>query len=107
MPNGKVRNYSSRELWVVKLDAGPAIAYKLAPGRQSPDEVDADGFKAVDGTPVDGHTSWVKIVDVSTADVKDGDGELMRGCLMCMDVEDGEFGEVVYDDASDWGGPIE
>jgi len=106
MFKGQVKNYSSRELWVVRKDAGPAIAYRLAPGRKSPDEVDADGFRAVDGTPIDGHTSRVKIVDLSTADVEDDGPELKRGCTLCMDVGEDEFGKVTFDDSLGWGEPL-
>lgn len=107
MPKGQVKNYSSRELWVIRKDSGPAIAYRLAPGRKSPSDIDADGFRAVDGTPVDGHTSWVKIIDLSTADVKDDGLTLKRGCLLCADVEEDEFGEVSFDESPDWGDPLD
>lgn len=106
MPNGKVKNYSSKELWVVKKDDGPAIAYRLAPGYQSPDTVDADGFRAVDGTPVDGHSSWVKIIDLATAEVRDNGGCLQRGCLLCINVEDNEFGSMSFDHSESWGTPL-
>ncbi|MGF1520794.1 MAG: hypothetical protein ACFBSF_00560 [Leptolyngbyaceae cyanobacterium] len=101
--NGQVNNRSSRELWVVRKDDGPAIAYKLAPGHRSPEDVDADGFRAVDGTPVDGHIAWVKIIDLSTANVEDDGSSLTRGCLLCKDVGDQEFGDISYDDSPGWG----
>lgn len=103
MLKGQVKNYSARELWLVETDSGTAIAHRLAPGHKSPDSVDADGFRAVDGTPVDGHQSWVKIIDLSTADVKDGDRDLKRGCVLCRNVGDDEFGEVAFDQGADWG----
>ena len=106
MPKGQVKNHSSKVLWVVENDSGPAIAHKLAPGRKSPKGTDADGFKAVDGTPVDGHTSWVKIVDLSTADVADKNGALTRGCLLCGNVGENKFGPVRYDPSGGWGQPL-
>jgi hypothetical protein len=107
MPKGQVKNHSSKTLWVVENDSGPAVAHKLAPKKKSPSGTDADGFKAVDGTPVDGHRSWVKIIDLSTADVADkSDGTLARGCYLCKDVQENEFGPVRYDSAEGWGEPL-
>jgi hypothetical protein len=102
---GRVKNYSSKTLWVVETDSGKAIAHRLAPNRQSPAGVDADGFKAVDGTPIDGHTSWIKVTDLSTADVEFKNGELDAGCWwpFCRKVEDDEFGVVAYDYGQGWG----
>ena len=100
MPNGKVRNHSSKALWVVES----ARAHKLPPGHESPSGIDADGFKAFDGvTPIDGHLSWVKIIDLSTADVRDDGSNLTRGCYLCTNVEDDEFGDVTFDPADGWG----
>jgi hypothetical protein len=106
MPKGQVKNHSSRTLWVVETDTGHAIAHKLTPGRQSPRSVDADGFRAVDGTPIDGHRSWVKLINFSTADVADKDGQLTRGCILCDSVADNQFGDITYNDADGWGEPI-
>lgn len=105
---GQVKNYSSHELWVVETDTGNgAVAHKLYPGQKSPDHIDADGFRAVDGTPIDGHTAWVKIVDLSTATVEDSEGALKRGCLLCLSVDDNEFGEVRFDLTENWGEPVD
>jgi len=108
MANGKVKNCSSKTLWVVENGAGsyPARAHKLSPGFQSPAELDADGFKAVDGTPISGNASWVKIVNWSTADVSDAGAELAKGCILCYGVEENEFGPVTYDNGSGWGEPL-
>lgn len=103
MAKGRVRNHSSRTLWIVETDTGSAIAHKLAPGYQSPSSVDADGFRAIDGTPVDGHSSWVKITNLSTADVSDHGSQLTRGCIVCWNVQDNEFSNVTFDPASGWG----
>ena len=91
MPNGRVRNHSSRPLWVVGNDRGRPVARRLEPGRETPDGLDADGFRAVDGTPIDGHDAWVKIIDLATADVRDDGAELKRGCFLCKSVGDREF----------------
>lgn len=106
MPRGQVKNHSSKTLWVVETDSGRAIAHKLGPNRQSSRSVDADGFKAVDGTLIDGHGSWVKLVDLSTADVADQGSALTRGCILCTNVNDNEFGDVTYDGSSGWGEPL-
>ncbi|MEM0981587.1 MAG: hypothetical protein AAGH78_15105 [Cyanobacteria bacterium P01_H01_bin.58] len=82
------------------------MAHKLCPGQKSPDYIDADSFRAVDGTPIDGHTSWVKIIDLSTARVEDSDGALKRGCLLCRTVDNDEFGEVRFDLTEHWGEPV-
>jgi len=103
MAKGRVKNHSSRELWVVETDTGTAIAHRLPAGKQTPSNVDADGFRAVDGTRIDGHTSWVKINDYSTADVRDSAGALERGCILCRNVADNEFGSINFDNASGWG----
>ena len=104
--SGQVNNHSSKYLWVVETDSGKAVAHKLAPQRRSPPGVDADGFKAVDGTPINGHTSWIKIVNVSTANVKDDGDELTRGCILCWKVDESEFGQVTYDFSEVWGEPL-
>jgi hypothetical protein len=106
MARGQVKNHSSKTLWVVETDTGPAIAHKLFPGMESPGTVDADGFRAVDGTLVDGHGSWVKINDFSTADVSNNAAELSRGCILCGNVQDNEFGNVTFDQSTEWGVPI-
>ena len=106
MPNGQVKNGSSKELWVVETDSGSAVAHKLDSGRQSPEDIDADGFKAVDGTLIDGHDSWIKINNFSTADVTNNDSQLSRGCILCANVEENEFGNVTFDQSSGWGDPI-
>lgn len=107
--DGRVQNSSSRELWVVETDTNPdcAVAHRLVPGWRSPANIDADGFRAVDGTPIDGHLSWVKIIDLSTAEVRDSGTELTRGCLLCTEVGDDEFGPVTFDDAKGWGKRLE
>ena len=104
--NGQVKNHSNKVLWVVETDSGKAVAHRLAPKRKSPPSVDADGFRAVDGTPVDGHKSWVKIIDWSTADVKSKGGKLTRGCYLCRNVGELEFVTVEYSDAGGWGLPL-
>jgi hypothetical protein len=103
---GVVKNRSSITLWVVNTDCREAFAYKLAPGYQSPDYCDADGFKSTDGTTVDGHTSWVKVTSISTADVRDKDGGgLTRGCIACYDVGESEFGRITFSNET-WGDKI-
>lgn len=68
---GSVCNHSSKTLWVVETDSGPAKAHKLGPNMKSPSNIDADGIKTVDGTSINGHTSWWKIRSIANADVYD------------------------------------
>lgn len=104
---GSVHNHSSKTLWVLHTDEGSARAHKLPAQRRSPDDCDADAFRAVDGSLVDGHDSWVKVTSISTADVRnEDDGTLSRGCIACYDVEDDEFGEVTYVHDDGWGRPL-
>jgi hypothetical protein len=106
--NGRISNNSDKVLWVVETDTGPAVAHKLLPGFASPPATDADGFRAVDGTLVNGHASWVKVTDLSSANVTSmPDGSLDRGCIFpfCRDVNDEEFGPVTFDEAA-WGAPL-
>lgn len=105
---GSVVNISSKTLWVVETDTGSAIAHKLAPNRKSPSTVDADGVKAVDGTPISGlikddHMSWWKVTGVSNANITDANGKLHNDCLACFPVEENEFGPVVFKNEDGWG----
>ncbi|MGF1479396.1 MAG: hypothetical protein ACFB4I_07880 [Cyanophyceae cyanobacterium] len=104
--NGQVKNYSSKTLWVLVSQEEGMVAYPLAPGYQSPDDVDADGFQAVDNTPIDSYQGWIKIVDLSTTVVKDRAEQLTAECLFCGQVEDKEFGKVKFIDQENWGEPI-
>ncbi len=107
MSKGQVKNHSNNKtLWVVETDTGPAIAHKLGPRRKSPEAVDADGMRAVDGTPISGHTSWWKIIDLSTADVEDDGNQLKAGCILCTKVGDDEFGQITYEPSDGWGDPL-
>lgn len=107
MPKGQVKNQSSRPLWVVEDDSGSMVAHKLAPGYQSPSDIDADGFMAADGTPVNGHQTWIKIIDLATATVEDDGSQLKQGCLLCTNVDMDEFGDVSFDASVDWGDPLD
>ena len=105
MLNGQVKNYSSKILWVLESGGGKFTAHKLAPNQQSPADIDADGFCTVDGTPIDGHQQWVKIVDIATAEVKDNGEQLTGGYLFGGAVED-EFSNVQFDESDGWGEQI-
>lgn len=106
MPKGRVKNHSTKTLWVVETETGTAVAHKLASRHQSPQAVDADGFRATDGTAIDGHASWIKLVDLSTADVADRGVELTRGCILCKNVGDNEFGNISYENSDNGGEPL-
>lgn len=103
---GLVRNYSRKSLWVIETDSGPARAHLLHPGQQSPAGVDADGVKAVDGTPISGHRSWWKLPSVSTADINQSGTGLTINCWLGSKVADNEFGAVTFDRSPGWGVPL-
>ena len=66
---GRIFNYSSKPLWVVRGNDGDAIAYLLHPMTASPPQVDIDGFRRLDGNPIGGHDSWWKIYDGSSIEI--------------------------------------
>jgi hypothetical protein len=103
---GKVINRSSKVLWVVETDTGRASAHKLYPGKKSPRGVDADGVRSVDDFPISGHISWWKVIDISTAEIENGNSELIIDCLTCRKVDKNEFGDIQYDQSDNWGEPI-
>ncbi len=83
---GSVVNKSTKILWVVETDSGPAIAHKLAPNKKTPAAVDADGVKAFDGTSISGliksdHTSWWKVTSISNANITEDQGKLNNDCI--------------------------
>jgi hypothetical protein len=102
---GIVKNDTQRVLWVVDTDTGSGVAHLLAPGRQSPRTLDADGVRSVDQAPIDEHGSWWKARDVSVAVVHEKDGALTLSCIGCSAVLDDEFGPVRYDRTPSWGEP--
>ena len=69
-------------MWVLETDTipGKAVAHILSPGMKSPPQVDADAFRRVDDKPIEGHGSWWKFYDVSTAEIfdKGSDVEVSR-----------------------------
>lgn len=98
---GRVINRSSRPLWVLETDSGRPIAHRLEPGCASPSQVDADAFRAVDGTAIDGEGSWIKIYDFVTATIRDAPaGRLCATGWLRRPVEEREFGVITYE-----GGP--
>lgn len=108
--NGQVRNFSSKTLWVIESDTndphGPAIAHKLLPSTKSPKKLDADGFKRVDGEPIDDHRAWWKIVGYAQADIFDRGRDLAINVLVKIKVSDNKFGDVEFDSKETWGVPI-
>lgn len=102
--NGRIENRSSKELWVV----ADGVAHVLAPMRRSVGDVDADGARARDGTPINDHRSWWKVNDLGTMTISDDKGHLvMNGTWFTTTrVEDTEFGKLKYDDTHGWGEPI-
>lgn len=104
--NGQVKSFSSKELWTIENDTGKPIARKLVPGFKTPPMVDCDGFKRVDGKPIDGHASWWKIYDVSTAEVFDKGASLEVSAVTKTAVDENHFGTPEYRNES-WGFPIQ
>lgn len=103
--NGRIVNRSSKDLWVV----AEGVAHVLKPMRRSASTVDADGARARDGTRIDGHSSWWKVNDLGTMTISDGRaGELTMSAtwFTTSRVEDGEFGQLRYDETDGWGEPV-
>ncbi len=103
---GKIENRTNKTLWIVENDSGRAIAHKLPPFKKSPADVDADGVKTVDGTPISDHDGWWKIGDTEWATVK-GTGNSLTlysfPSLIKKKVGDKEFGHIIYDQSFGWG----
>jgi len=95
--NGQVKNYSDVELWVVENDtSGGPFARKLLPGYKTSPEIDVDGFKRVDGKPIQRHKAWWKFYDFSTVDVYSDKRGLRLSVIKKAPVSEEEFGEVRY-----------
>ena len=67
---GSVINLSSSILLV----AAGGKAYRLKPDHVSPHKVDADGVRALDGSPIDGWNAWIKLRDGMQVTVTEGLG---------------------------------
>jgi hypothetical protein len=104
--NGQVKNFSSKELWTIENDSGKPIARKLLPGFKTPSTVDCDGFKRVDGKPIDGHGNWWKIYDVSIAEVFDKGAAIEVSAITKTAVGEDHFGKPEYRNER-WGSPIQ
>lgn len=113
---GCVKNHSSVPLLVVETTTndpkGPAIAHILSPNMKSPPQIDADGFKRVDGKSINGHGNWWKIRDFSTVDIYSDGESLMVKVIDMKPVGENEFvtedfqGKVLYDHSAGWGVPM-
>ena len=66
---GQILNHSTKELLVIATDSGPPIAHRLGPKRESPSNVDADGFTRSDGESILLHSAWRKVPDNYKADI--------------------------------------
>ena len=108
--NGKVYNFSRKWIWVVETDTnhprGPAIAHKLAPNTKAPIRFDIDGFRRVDGRPIEGHSAWWKIWGHTTAKLSGDASGIQVDVIVKFQVGENEFGPVAYDERDDWGEPI-
>ena len=104
---GIVRNHSSQVLWVVETSTKRpkfnAVAHLLVPGYKTPEYIDADGLKRLDGKSIAGHKSWWKIPTGATADVLETGSDLWVIVSYKMKVEDKEFGDVYFDYNEGWG----
>ena len=107
--NGKVRNHSAKTLWIVETDSGHSIARQLGPNRETGEGTNAVGFKAVDETPIDGHSAWWKLIDCQVADIAEFDGTL-SSCSPCYNAQkanNDEFGRVLFDYTNNCGVSLE
>lgn len=107
---GRVRNHSSKDLWVIESTTnhphGPPLAHILGARMKSPAEIDADGFKRFDGKVISNHKSWWKITNFSTADVFDSGEQLLTLVAYKAAVSENHFGTPAYLKAKNWGEPI-
>ncbi|GAA4458973.1 hypothetical protein GCM10023189_32040 [Nibrella saemangeumensis] len=101
--NGRIRNHSSKVLWVVVSQKRSLKAHLLAPNQQSPAVIDVDAVRAVDGTPIEGYSDWVRIRDISRADVYDTKNALKINCFTCSPDEERVFNMITYDYSPKWG----
>jgi hypothetical protein len=108
--NGKVVNHSSKWLLVIetttnegKKNKPPAVIRQLGPKKKTPANIDADGFKRLDGKSIDGHKEWWKIRSFSTADIYDRDDDLRICVLYKIKVPNKEFGDAEIDNSKNWG----
>ncbi len=105
--NGQLKNFSSKELWVLDTDSGKPIARRLQAGCKTPPTTDTDAFKRVDGVTIDGHKSWWKFYDISTVEVYDQGAKLVRiSAIIKTAVKENHFGEPTYLDKK-YGLPIQ
>lgn len=108
--NGKVYNYTQKWIWVLETTTnhpkGPALAHKLAPRTKAPIKFDIDGFRRVDGEPIEGHFKWWKILGHCRADLYNHGQGVRVDVVIKFKVPEDKFGPVVYDPAVDWGEPI-
>lgn len=105
---GHIVNYSSKPLWIIEGEEGVATAYVLPPMTKSPNNVDVDGFRRMDGKPIDGHKSWWKISDGTTIEIyDDGDG-IKTSKVTRSPVTDKAFTSkpVRYDKSETWAVPV-
>lgn len=82
------------------------MAHKLKPNFRSRLSFDIDGFKRVDGKPIENHKFWWKISGYTTADIFDKGQGVGVDVSIKFNVPDHQFGAVKYDHSDDWGIPI-
>lgn len=104
--NGQVKNFSSKEFWVLETDSGKAIAHRLPAGYKTPPTVDCDAFKRTDGKLLEGHGNWWKFYDFSTVELFDEKGGAIHiSALTKTAVDERHFGEPTYERGG-WGSCI-
>jgi hypothetical protein len=105
---GHIVNYFSKPLWVVEGNDGVVTAHILPPMTKSPQNIDVDGFRRVDGKPIDGHKNWWKIYDGSTMEIFDGGDGIKTSKSKRTPVTDSEFTreKIIYDKSEKWPVPV-
>jgi hypothetical protein len=106
MKMGDVSNRSSKTLLVIERETGQALTHCLYSGYDSPGNVDADGVKALDGTPIHNHTSWWKVSGPAGATIIDTEGgglDIARTPITISPVKDDEFGPYSLESEAPWG----
>ncbi len=108
---GRIKNYSTKPLWVIESDSPRPTAHLLGPMQKSPSKMDTDGFKRFDGKPIEGHSSWWKYYDYSTMEVFDKGSDLRLSVITKVAVLDYEFSSadnpIIFEKSENWGEPIQ
>lgn len=100
---GQIINHSSKALFVIETDSGPAIAHILGPKMKTSNGLDADGFKRADGETLLRHKHWWKIGSGFTANIYQIGSDFLLPISFAVPVPDQQFGSYTIDRSPGWG----